>query len=598
MSKRKRIPKKIYRAEKLACPLNKIKALEVKSFLARWLQAVKVESKAGWKTWTKTGVWRSNAITAESPPLACHAILGTSFGQMCFAQTNAAYAGYFTSVAERIKRIINASRIYPELTRILAKEKAFHSMLKSLSMEERKAFDKEKQDVEKEKALWLAKEKDTKHQLSSLNVQHAWIRPLTDDLEYGDKNHKQKIETFSRLLIKRMYKYAMRVMKQPDFSKNLWPKIDQRKVRIEPSKTSKHFELWIRLSTLERGRLINLPLSVHSRFLSQIEKAGSEQLATTVQLQPPKAWRTIKLEKFCQSFGVTFFIDFKPAFATTKEAYQSSLEEKREVAIDKGMCVLFATDTGDLLGRDWKGPLIAIDNLLTKLTAYRQKTLGKEYAYSKRQHQLVARARGYLETEINRIFNRLIETHHPAKLIFEDANFFEIGSGRQMNRLLRNMGEGIIKEKLKSLEQEFGIETEYRVAAYTSQECIKCHYVDKRNRPEQKVFCCQQCGYKCHADVGASRVLRFRRSESTGISTRVLRQALLLERVTAYQERNPWPMVKVRASGLSCDPRFTNPYFTDVVNDWLERGVILTNNSEKKSYYVAQQYRSPTLKSS
>jgi IS605 OrfB family transposase len=43
--------------------------------------------------------------------------------------------------------------------------------------------------------------------------------------------------------------------------------------------------------------------------------------------------------------------------------------------------------------------------------------------------------------------------------------------------------------------------------AYTSQECSRCHHIDKRNRPAQAVFSCRNCGFVEHADLNASHVI-------------------------------------------------------------------------------------------
>ncbi|MGW2565372.1 RNA-guided endonuclease InsQ/TnpB family protein [Streptomyces sp. NPDC001537] len=43
--------------------------------------------------------------------------------------------------------------------------------------------------------------------------------------------------------------------------------------------------------------------------------------------------------------------------------------------------------------------------------------------------------------------------------------------------------------------------------AFTSQECSRCHHIDKRNRPSQAVFICRSCGFVEHADLNASHVI-------------------------------------------------------------------------------------------
>ncbi|MFJ9834756.1 RNA-guided endonuclease InsQ/TnpB family protein [Streptomyces sp. NPDC101169] len=55
-----------------------------------------------------------------------------------------------------------------------------------------------------------------------------------------------------------------------------------------------------------------------------------------------------------------------------------------------------------------------------------------------------------------------------------------------------------------------GVPMVYVDAAYTSQECSRCHHIDKRNRPHQAVFTCTSCGFVEHADVNASHVIGLR----------------------------------------------------------------------------------------
>ena len=46
--------------------------------------------------------------------------------------------------------------------------------------------------------------------------------------------------------------------------------------------------------------------------------------------------------------------------------------------------------------------------------------------------------------------------------------------------------------------------------AYTSQECSRCHHVERRNRLAQACFSCRSCGFACHADRNASQVIAAR----------------------------------------------------------------------------------------
>ncbi|MFE4842724.1 RNA-guided endonuclease TnpB family protein, partial [Streptomyces sp. NPDC056689] len=49
-----------------------------------------------------------------------------------------------------------------------------------------------------------------------------------------------------------------------------------------------------------------------------------------------------------------------------------------------------------------------------------------------------------------------------------------------------------------------GVPLVYVDPAYTSQTCSQCRHVDKRNRVNQGLFICRECGVVAHADRNAS----------------------------------------------------------------------------------------------
>src|SRR5882757_5026168 len=49
-----------------------------------------------------------------------------------------------------------------------------------------------------------------------------------------------------------------------------------------------------------------------------------------------------------------------------------------------------------------------------------------------------------------------------------------------------------------------GVPLVYVDPAYTSQECAKCHHIEKKNRVDQALFICRKCGVVAHADRNAS----------------------------------------------------------------------------------------------
>ncbi|GAB6182933.1 RNA-guided endonuclease TnpB family protein [Thermodesulfovibrio hydrogeniphilus] len=181
-----------------------------------------------------------------------------------------------------------------------------------------------------------------------------------------------------------------------------------------------------------------------------------------------------------------------------KEEY---IPETPVIAIDLGLSTLFVTDRGDLFGRQFIDKLKYYDRRITTLASNRQRQGLK--TRSKRYDRRVREFKEFLKNEINRCLNRIISIYKPAKIVVEKLNFQKSMLSRRMNRLLGWFGESLITQKLKDLEERYGIEIEYVNSAYSSQTCSVCGYVDKKNRTTQSEFKCRMCNTRLHADVNA-----------------------------------------------------------------------------------------------
>lgn len=105
----------------------------------------------------------------------------------------------------------------------------------------------------------------------------------------------------------------------------------------------------------------------------------------------------------------------------------------------------------------------------------------------------------------------------------------------------------MFKQKLRDLNERFGIDAPEMPSPYTSQECSSCHYVDPRNRRSQSATACRFCGKRKHADVNAACAITGRRSK--GLGDRFLTKGAILTALTAqFCER--WP----RPQGATADP--------------------------------------------
>ena len=86
--------------------------------------------------------------------------------------------------------------------------------------------------------------------------------------------------------------------------------IDRRMVTLAPSHTAAHFGMWARLSTLEKGKRINLPLHTYQHFTT---RAGARAL--TVQVN----------QRRDGSFGVGVLTDVTDAFTEIRKAYRPAM---------------------------------------------------------------------------------------------------------------------------------------------------------------------------------------------------------------------------------------------------------------------------------
>lgn len=371
---------------------------------------------------------------------------------------------------------------------------------------------------------------EIKHQLHFINRWSVWF--TREPLVVKGVEIAPEIRALARSIMRHVLSHHCR----PDLSR-LNMVIDQRMVKISRAMGAKTFPLWLRFSTLEKGCPIWVPLKSYSHF----ESRGGE-LAKTVQ---------VNLDR---DGNITFGL-LTDVSETLKESHKDYRPVRDAIALDLGLSTLFATDEGDLLGRNWIEKLKDYDRRISKLAAYRQSRGLK--ARSPRYNRYVAGLRGFIRSEVSRILNCLVEAKKPARLIVERLDFRNPNLSRRMNRLLTWFGKKAIDTKLKDLAERFGIEVEEVNPAYSSQECRSCHYVDKRNRPRQSAFDCLWCGSLRHADVNAARVLRGRRSSPELSHPRRHRTDILAELVRRFGERH------ARARGGPADPRLSNPYFKD-----------------------------------
>lgn len=257
---------------------------------------------------------------------------------------------------------------------------------------------------------------------------------------------------------------------------------------------AKTFDYWLSLATLDKGRRVLIPLKENpyaekkeGKFLNFIqitEKEGNIIIKRIKQLITKK---------------------YNPITPV--------------VSIDIGLNPLFATDKGDLIGRQFLSFLISIDEKITKRMSYLQKSRIKP-SQDKKYLKMIEKLRSFLKNEINRYLNKIVEMYKPAKIVIEKLDFRNPGLSRRMNRLIQRFGKRYFKEKLNRLKELYRIDIEENNPAYTSQTCSNCGYVDKNNRKDTQTFECKACGRKINAQVnGARNILKRSSHKEIKIST-------------------------------------------------------------------------------
>ena len=181
-----------------------------------------------------------------------------------------------------------------------------------------------------------------------------------------------------------------------------------------------------------------------------------------------------------------------------------------KISFDIGLNKLIALDNGECYGMKYMRTLKKLDDKLISIQKKLQKEHGDHVNLSKFKEytDLVDYIRAYSKNEINRIMNKIYTKHKPSVIVVEDLDFKGSRLNHKTNRLLHKFGLGLITKKLSQLNVDYGVDIKYVDAAYTSQVCDGCGYVDSGNRKSQERFVCQSCGRKINADVNGSRTVK------------------------------------------------------------------------------------------
>ena len=323
------------------------------------------------------------------------------------------------------------------------------------------------------------------------SVDLKWYQAPDGKLVVPSKLHKANITLpvssdilfFMRKLVKR----ARKCIRFPQLKRIKTLKLDEKVAVLEVSKKATHFDYFLKLSTLQKGKPIYLPLK-RNLYLDERLKKGERLPFVQVRIT----------DKTCMISAIVGY-DKAPLRPSTES-----------IGLDFGMVSMFTTSDGERHGLTSFTKLKIWDKELLDLSKNLQQQSIK-FSTNERYVQLQQRIKSYFTNEIGRILNKLAQKNVGVFAV-EHLDFRAAGMSKQMNRLIGRTYRSVVKAKLSRLEEQYGIQIIAVNPAYTSQECSRCHYVSKDNRKTQKDFVCQHCHFSCNADVNAGRVINQRRS--------------------------------------------------------------------------------------
>jgi Putative transposase DNA-binding domain len=296
-------------------------------------------------------------------------------------------------------------------------------------------------------------------------------------------------------------------------------------VLLEPSRDST-FDYWLKISTLEFRKQLLVPVKLAAYHR---EALSSKTINTSVTLN-----------KRGDGWWLTLSYDEVVPLQTEPDA--------PVIGVDVGIANFVTTSDGKHYGT-FHGKLRERqkrDREKRRHKAKLRKCLEKKGVQklpstSSRSGQRLTR---HVRQEINRAVNQCFAEHEGAQFAYEHLSVATMKhKARAMNAYMRASNLAHVPEQIAWNAAKRGIQAICVKSAYSSQECSKCHYVDRANRPDQQTFCCQVCGRSTHADLNAAANIarRVGDAELQACRGRQAVKALLMKRHHEWKIQYGWP---------------------------------------------------------
>jgi hypothetical protein len=294
---------------------------------------------------------------------------------------------------------------------------------------------------------------------------------------------------------------------------------------LQPSEDSR-FDYWLRLSTLEKGQPVFLPVQLAS-YHRQALAGKTLDSSTTLARKPDGWWLTLSYEE---------------------QVPVSTPTDAPVIGVDVGIANFITTSDGKHYG-SFHGKLAARhqrDREKRRRKANLRACLKKKgvQRLPSTRNQKLAR---HVRQEINRAVNEVYRAHPGAQFAYEQLNVAGMHlKARRMNAYLYASNLAHVPTQLAWGAAKRGVRARKVTSAYSSQECHRCHFVARQNRPNQQTFCCGVCGHTAHADVNAAENLANRLGDQAlaACTDRQAIKALLARRHQEWQDTHRLAVVQ------------------------------------------------------
>jgi hypothetical protein len=304
-------------------------------------------------------------------------------------------------------------------------------------------------------------------------------------------------------------------------------------VQLEGS-TESGFDYWLKISTLEPGKPLLVPVKLAEYHKQELQDPSSGERR--------RVNSSVTLNQWDGVWWLTLSYDEVVEVHTKADA--------PVIGIDVGIANFVTTSDGKQYGafdrrlRERHRRERAKQQRKAKLIACLKKKGVPEEKLPKKSTASGQRLSRHVRQSINKAVKDCLKEHAGAQFAYERLNVASMKfKTRSMNAYLYASNLGHIPLQIEWNATKRGVLATKVKSAYSSQECHHCHYVDRKNRPNQETFSCKVCGHTCHADVNAAQNVadRLHDEEPRACKDRKAIKALLLRRHEQWKKHKGWP---------------------------------------------------------